>query len=87
MPKSAQDEMAKYGITFAFTDDGLIELTSQRGVKCTYSSRGFSPIIGFGVDGRIYIRLVDDGIAELRIDAGKFDFRDRDPSLLIAVPK
>jgi hypothetical protein len=85
--KSARNELAKFGISIEFTDAGLIELISRRGVKCTYSSRGYSPVIGFGADGRIYVRLISDGIAQLRIDGKEFEYRDRDPSLQIAVPK
>jgi hypothetical protein len=85
--KSARNELAKFGISIEFTEAGLIELISRRGVKCTYSSRGYSPVIGFGADGRIYIRLISDGIAQLRINGEEFEYRDRDPSLQMAVPK
>jgi hypothetical protein len=85
--KSARNELAKFGISIQFTEVGLIELVSRRGVKCTYSSRGYSPVIGFGADGRIYIRLISDGIARLRINGEEFEYRDRDPSLQMAVPK
>jgi hypothetical protein len=87
MTKSARDQLAKFGIAIAFTDNKIIELTSRNGINCAYSSRGFSPVIGMGVDGRIYARLIGDGIAEVQIDGEKFEFRARDPSLLITVPK
>jgi hypothetical protein len=87
MTKSARDELAKFGISIEFTEPGLIELISRRGIKCIYSSRGYSPVIGFGADGRIYIRLVSDGIAQLRINGEQFEYRDRDPSLQMTVPK
>jgi hypothetical protein len=87
LTKPAASELAKYGIVITFTDDGLIELTSRRGVKCTYSSRGYSPVIGFGVDGRIMVRLIGNEIAQLRINGKQFDYCRNDPSLRIAVPK
>ena len=85
--KSARIELAKCGISIEFTDAGLIQLISRRGIKCTYSSRGYSPVIGFGADRRIFIRLISDGIAQLRINGEEFEYRDRDPSLQMAVPK
>jgi hypothetical protein len=87
MTKSARDELAKYGIAAEFIDPGTVELTSRRGVKCGYSSRGYSPVIGFGADGRIQIRLAARGIAQIRINGEQFEYRDRDPSLQMAVPK
>ena len=87
MTKSARDELAKFGISIEFTEAGLIELISRRGIKCTYSSRGYSPVIGFGADGRIYIRLISEGIAQLRINGEEFEYRENDPSLRISVPK
>jgi hypothetical protein len=87
MTKTARDELAKYGIAIGFPEDGTVELTSRRGIKCVYSSRTYSPVIGFGADGRIMIRLAGKGIAQLRIDGKDFEYRDRDPSLQMAVPK
>jgi len=87
MSRSARDELANYGIAIAFTDNGAVELTSRRGVSCVYSARGFSPVIGFGADGRIMIRLAAKGIAEIRINDEQFEYRERDPSLRMAVPK
>jgi hypothetical protein len=87
LTKSARSELTKFGISIRFTDAGLIELISRRGGKCTYSSRGYSPVSGFGTDGRIYIRLNGDGIAQLRINGEEFEYRDRDPSLQMAVSK
>jgi hypothetical protein len=87
MTKSARDELAKYGIAIAFTNDGAVELTSRRGVTCVYSARGYSPVIGFGADDRIYVRLISDGIAQLRINGEEFEYRKNDPSLSMAVPK
>jgi hypothetical protein len=85
--KSVQNELAKFGISIEFTEAGLIELVSRRGVKCTYSSRGYSPVVGFGSNGRIYIRLISSGIAQLRINGEEFEYRKNDPSLNITVPK
>jgi hypothetical protein len=87
MTKSAQDQLAKFGISVAFTEDGSVELISRTGVTCAYSSRTYAPVIGFGVDGRIMIRLAAKGLAEIRINDGKFEYRARDPSLQMAVPK
>jgi hypothetical protein len=87
LTKSTRSELAKFGISIEFTEAGLIELISRRGVKCTYSSRGYSPVIGFGADGRIYIRLISNGIAQLRINGEEFEYRDRDPSQQMTVPK
>jgi hypothetical protein len=74
--KSDRNELAKFGISIEFTEAGLIELISRRSIKCTYSSRGYSPAIGFGVDGRLYVRLIGDGIAQLRINGEEFEYRD-----------
>jgi hypothetical protein len=87
MTKKARDELAKYGIAIGFPEDGTVELTSRQGVTCGYSARGYSPAIGFGADGRIMIRLAGKGIAQLRIDGKDFEYRDRDLSLQMAVPK
>jgi hypothetical protein len=87
MTKSARDQLAKFGISIEFTDSGIIELTSRHGVKCGYSARGFSPVIGFGADGRIYARLIGRGIAEFKIDGDQFQYTDRDPSRRMAVAK
>jgi hypothetical protein len=87
LPKSARNELAKFGISIEFTNAGLIQLISRHGIKCTYSSRGYSPVIGFGADDRIYIRLISDGIAQLRINGEEFDFRENDPSLRMSVPQ
>jgi hypothetical protein len=87
MTKSAQDELAKFGITIGFSDDGIIELISRHGSACAYSSRTYSPVIGFGADGRISVRLAEKGIAQFRIDGQQFEYRQRDPSLLMSVPK
>jgi hypothetical protein len=87
LSKSARNELAKFGIVIAFTESGIIELTSRHGIKCGYSARGFSPVIGFGADGRSYVRLIGAGIAEFRIDGEEFRHRKNDPSLQIAVPK
>jgi hypothetical protein len=87
MSKSASDELAKFGISISFEPGGAVELTSRRGVTCAYSACGFSPVIGFGADGRIYIRQIGDGIAELRINGDVFQYRENDPSLRMAVPK
>jgi hypothetical protein len=87
LTKSTRSELAKFGISIEFTEAGLIELISRRGVKCTYSSRGYSPVIGFGADGRIYIRLISNGIAQLRINGEECEYRDRDPSQQMTVPK
>ena len=85
MTKSARDELAKYGIAIEFIDPGTVELTSRQGVKCGYSARGYSPVIGFGVDGRIMIRLAAKGIAQILINGEPIEYRDRDPSLQMAV--
>jgi hypothetical protein len=81
MTKTARDELAKYGIAIAFTDDGAVELTSRRGITCGYSSRGYSPVIGFGADGRIMIRLAGCGFRRKRtvipIDCGQRSDRSR----------
>jgi hypothetical protein len=87
MSKSARDVLAKYGISIGFSDSGLVELTSKNGVRCTYSSRVYSPVIGFGADGRIFIRLVSRGSAQLRINGEQFDYRIGDASLRMTVPK
>jgi hypothetical protein len=87
MTKSARDELAKYGIAAEFIDPGTVELTSRQGVKCGYSARGYSPVIGFGADGRIMIRLAAKGIAQILINGQKFEYRDGDASLLMSVPK
>jgi hypothetical protein len=87
MTKSARDELAKYGIAIGFVDGSTIELTSRQGVACGYSARGYSPVIGFGADGRIMIRLAAKGIAQILINGQQFEYRDRDPSLQIAIPK
>jgi hypothetical protein len=87
MTKSARDELTKYGISIGFINPGTVELTSRQGVTCGYSARGYSPVIGFGADGRIMIRMAAKGIAEIRINGEQFEYRDRDPSLQIAVPK
>jgi hypothetical protein len=85
MTKSARDELAKYGIAVAFIDGGTVELTSRQGVTC--GSRGYSPVIGFGADGRIMIRLAAKGIAQILINGEQFEYRDGDSSLLMAIPK
>jgi hypothetical protein len=85
--KSARNELAKFGISVEFTEAGLIELISRRGIKCTYSSRGYSPVIGFGADGRIFIRLISDGNAQLRINGQELEYSKHDQSLNMAVPK
>jgi hypothetical protein len=87
MTKSARDELAKFGISIGFPDDGTVELISPRGITCGYSARGYSPVIGFGVDGRIMIRLAGKGIAQLRINGVQFEYRLGDASLRTAVPK
>ena len=87
MTKSARDELAKYGIAVEFIDHGTVELTSRQGVTCGYSARGDSPVIGFGADGRIMIRLAAKGIAQILINGQKFEYRDGDASLLMSVPK
>jgi hypothetical protein len=87
MTKSARDELAKYGIAVEFIDPGTVELRSRQGVTCGYSARGYSPVIGFGADGSIMIRLAAKGIAQILINGEQFEYRDRDPSLLMAVPK
>jgi hypothetical protein len=87
MIKSARDELNKYGIAIEFIDPGTVELTSRQGVTCGYSSRGYSPVVGFGADGRIMIRMAAKGIAEIRINGEQFEYRDHDPSLQMAVPK
>ena len=87
MTKSARDELAKYGIAIGFVDGSTIELTSRQGAACGYSARGYSPVIGFGADGRIMIRLAAKGIAQILINGQQFEYRDRDPSLQIAIPK
>jgi len=87
MTKSARDELAKYGIAIEFIDPGTVELTSRQGVKCGYSARGYSPVIGFGVDGRIMIRVPAKGIAQILINGEPFEYRDRDPSLQMAIPR
>jgi hypothetical protein len=87
MTKSAQDQLARFGISVAFTEDGSVELISRTGVTCAYSSRTYAPVIGFGADGRIMIRLAAKGLAEIRINDEKFEYRDRDPSLQMAMPK
>jgi hypothetical protein len=87
MTKSARDELAKYGISVGFIDPGTVELTSRQGVTCGYSARGYSPVIGFGVDGRIMIRLAAKGIAQILINGGQFEYRDGDASLLMTIPK
>jgi hypothetical protein len=87
MTKTARDELAKYGIGIEFIDPGTVELTSRQGVKCGYSARGYCEVIGFGADGRIMIRLAAKGIAEIRINGQQFEYRDRDASLQMSVPK
>jgi hypothetical protein len=87
MTKSAQDKLATFGISVAFTEDGSVELISRTGVTCAYSSRTYAPVIGFGADGRIMTRLAAKGLAEIRINDEKFEYRDRDPSLQMAAPK
>jgi hypothetical protein len=87
MTKSIQNELAKFGISIGFTEIGLIELISRRGVKCTYSSRSYSPVIGLGADGLIYARLTRDGIAQLRVNGEEFEYRENVPSLAMAVAK
>ena len=87
MTKSARDELAKYGIAIEFIDPGTVELTSRHGATCGYSARGYSPVIGFGADGRIMIRLAAKGIAQMLINGDQFEYRDRDASLQITVPK
>ena len=87
MTKSARDELAKYGISIGFPDDGTVELTSRHGVTCGYSARGYSPVIGFGADGRIMIRLAGKGIAQLRINGEQFEYRAGDASLQMPIPK
>jgi hypothetical protein len=67
MSELARDELAKLGISIGFSDRRLVELTSRNGVRCTYCSRVYSLAIGFGVDGRILVRLVGRAIAQLRI--------------------
>jgi hypothetical protein len=62
-------------------------LTSRHGVMCGYSARGYSPVIGFGADGRIMIRLAAKGIAQMLINGDQFEYRDRDASLQMTVPK
>jgi hypothetical protein len=87
MTKSARDELAKYGISIGFPDNGTVELTSQRGITCGYSARVYSAVIGFGADGRIMIRLAGKGVAQLRINGEQFEYRAGDASLRMAVPK
>lgn len=87
MTKSAQDELAKFGISVSFLEDGSVELISRNGVTCAYSSRTYAPVIGFGADGRIMARLAEKGIAQFRIDGQQFEYRQRDTSLLMSVPK
>jgi hypothetical protein len=87
MTKSARDELSKYGIAIEFIDPGTVELTSRQGVKCGYSARGYSPVIGFGADGRIMIRVPAKGIAQILINGEPFEYRDRDPSLQLAIPR
>jgi hypothetical protein len=87
MTKLAQDKLAKFGISIAFTENGSVELISRAGVTCAYSSRTYAPVIGFGADGRIMIRLAAKGLAEILINDEKFEYRDRDPSLRMAVAK
>jgi hypothetical protein len=87
IPPSARNRLAKFGISVEFTDNGIIELFSRQGIKCGYSAGSFCPVIGFGADGRIYVRLISRGIAEFLIDGDKFECVGSDASLRMAVAK
>jgi hypothetical protein len=79
--------LARYGISIGFTDDGMPELVGRQGVKCTYSARGFCPVVGLGApDGAVSIRRRPDGVAELMIAGERFEYRASDPALEMEIP-
>ena len=80
MTKSARDKLGKFGISIGLSDSGCVELTSQSGFICTLSSRVYCPVIGFGADGRILVRLAGKGFAQFRIDGEQFEYRADDAS-------
>lgn len=88
MKDTASKALAKYGMSISFTVDGLPELVGSNGVRCTYSSRGFCPAIGFGVpDGAVSIRRRADGAADLVIDRKLYEFRSNDPANNLEIPR
>jgi hypothetical protein len=78
MIETAKEALAKYGIVLTFTDSGSPELTSRRGVRCVYSDRNFTPVVGMDADGRFEVGRVEGGKAQLKVDGQLIDFGLRD---------
>jgi hypothetical protein len=88
MKDEASKALAKYGLSIGFTVDGLPELVGSNGVRCTYSSRGMCPAVGFGApDGAVSIRRRADGAADLVIDRKLYEFSPGNPANNLEIPK
>ena len=87
MTDAVTEQLARYGISIAFAEGKAVELTGRNGTSCTYSARGFCPVIGFGPpEGAVYVRMRPDGVAELQINSRPYEYRKDDPARLMSVP-
>ena len=88
MTDAVTEQLARYGISIAFAEGKAVELTGRNGTSCTYSARGFCPVIGFGPpEGAVYVRMRPDGVAELQINSQVYEYRRVDPARGMLIPK
>jgi hypothetical protein len=88
MTDQTTEELARYGISIGFEGGRAVELIGRNGISCSYSARGFCPVIGLGApEGAVYVRMRPDGVAELRVNSRVFEYRKNDPARQMSVAK